>query len=607
MYAWAKDAAGNVSTSATATTVVTLPDTTPPTVTVFAVPATSSSLTISITTLTATDNIAVSGYMVNESAAVPSASATGWSASASTSYTFTTAGSKTLYAWAKDAAGNVSASRSASTVVSLPPTISSGTPASGSSGVPPGTSVSATFSKAMDSTTISTTTFLLKNSSSTTIPSSVTYDSTSRTATPYPSTALGPSQSYTATILGGSTDPRVKDTAGNAMSASYSWSFITAAQSPINDGPGGPVLVIISSANPFTSYYAEILRAEGLNEFSVIDIGSVTTSLLANYDVAILGEISLTSTQVASLTQWVNSGGNLIAMKPDKQLASMLGLTSLGSTMSNAYLLVNTSSSPGAGIVNQTIQYHGAADLYTVNSATTVATLYSSATQPTSSPAVTLKAVGSNGGYAAAFTYDLAKSVSLTRQGNPAWAGQERDGVSYLRSDDMFYGASSTDPQPDWVNLTKVAIPQADEQQRLLANLIIQLNAPRKPLPRFWYFPRDLGAIVVMTGDDHKGGGTEGGFANYAAASPTGCSVDNWECIRSTSYLFVGSPMKNDKATYYPNLGFEVALHLSTGAIIVINYCGNWTPSTLQTFFSNQLSKFAAQYPGVSSPASSPW
>ena len=36
----------------------------------------------------------------------------------------------------------------------------------------------------------------------------------------------------------------------------------------------------------------------------------------------------------------------------------------------------------------------------------------------------------------------------------------------------------------------KVAIPQADEQQRLLANLILEMNLDKKPLPRFWYFPR---------------------------------------------------------------------------------------------------------------------
>ncbi len=122
LYAWAKDAAGNVSTSRTASTTITLPDTTPPLVTVFTIPATATSLTVSITSLTATDNVGVTGYLVNESATAPAASAAGWSATAPTSHTFTTAGTKTLYAWAKDAAGNVSTSRTASTTITLPDT-----------------------------------------------------------------------------------------------------------------------------------------------------------------------------------------------------------------------------------------------------------------------------------------------------------------------------------------------------------------------------------------------------------------------------------------------------------------------------------------------------
>ena len=36
-----------------------------------------------------------------------------------------------------------------------------------------------------------------------------------------------------------------------------------------DDGPGGPMLVISKSANPFTRYTAEILRAEGLNEYAI--------------------------------------------------------------------------------------------------------------------------------------------------------------------------------------------------------------------------------------------------------------------------------------------------------------------------------------------------
>ena len=77
--------------------------------------------------------------------------------------------------------------------------------------------------------------------------------------------------------------------------------------------------------------------------------------------------------------------------------------------------------------------------------------------------------------------------------------GQDRKEteVPPIRSNDLFY--------PTWIDLDKVAIPQADEQQRLLANLIIQMTFDRKPLPRFWYFPRSLEAVVIMTGDDHAG------------------------------------------------------------------------------------------------------
>ena len=58
----------------------------------------------------------------------------------------------------------------------------------------------------------------------------------------------------------------------------------------------------------------------------------------------------------------------------------------------------------------------------------------------------------------------------------------------------------------------RIRIPQADEQQRLLVNLVETMNADRKPLPRFWYFPRGEKAVVVMTGDDHGSGDPAGRF-----------------------------------------------------------------------------------------------
>ena len=88
--------------------------------------------------------------------------------------------------------------------------------------------------------------------------------------------------------------------AGNALAADFVWSFTTGGPPPAppTGGPGGPVLVITAASNPFTTYYAEILRTEGLNLFTVADIAPVTAATLAAHDVAILGEMPLTSAQV---------------------------------------------------------------------------------------------------------------------------------------------------------------------------------------------------------------------------------------------------------------------------------------------------------------------
>ena len=56
-------------------------------------------------------------------------------------------------------------------------------------------------------------------------------------------------------------------------------------------GPAARSSSIASPTNPFCRYYAEILRTEGLNAFTVTDIAIVTRRCSPRYDVAILGEI----------------------------------------------------------------------------------------------------------------------------------------------------------------------------------------------------------------------------------------------------------------------------------------------------------------------------
>ena len=368
---------------------------------------------------------------------------------------------------------------------------------------------------------------------------------------------------------------------------------VASAVSP-DQGPGGPILVITSPSSTYGRYYAEILRTEGLNAFDVADISQVTSTTLAAHDVAVLAKMPLTPQQASMISTWVSGGGNLVAMGPDPQLATVLGLAPVGTSLSEAYLLVDNTTAAGAGIVNQTIQFHGTADRYTLNGASSIATLYENAASASANPAVSLNNFGS--GQAAAFAYDLATSIVYSRQGNPAWATQERDGFTPIRSDDKFFGNSASDPRPDWIDLSKVAIPQADEQQRLLANLILTMNLRKKPLPRFWYFPNGRKAVVVMTGDDHGNGGTVGRFNQYVAASTPGCNVAKWECVRATSYLYPTPSVTDAQAAAFVAQGFEISPHINTS-------CLDYSSAALESFYAEQLGSFASSYPSVPAPA----
>lgn len=474
-----------------------------------------------------------------------------------------------------------------------PPAIASLNPGDGWSGVAASAAVVATFNEPLDPSTVNAATFELRDSSGSGVPGDVIYDPTLMRAKFVPQSLLDHLEAYTATIWGG--PGGVSDLAGNPLEADRTWTFTT-APIPSEEGPGGPIVVIASEANPFSRYYAEILRAEGLNAFLVVDAASLSPSLLDQHTVAILGDFALSDSQESLLTEWVNHrGGQLIAMRPRGAILSVAGLTPSGATISNGYLAIDTADRPGRGLVADTIQYHSVADVNALNGARAIAALYADAENAAGAPAVTLHDAGYTGGKVATFAFDLARSIVYTRQGNPEWAGQERDGFPPLRSSDLFYGAAPSDPRPDWVNLDKVAIPQADEQQRLFANIIADLARPTIPLPRLWYLPKGLRAAVVMTGDDHGNGGTTGRFQQHMAQSAPGCSVDDWECVRSTSYVFPSTPIGDAQAAAFAAQGFEISLH-------PLPACGVWTPASLGSELQQGLNLFGIAFPSLPAP-----
>src|SRR5207248_288366 len=105
------------------------------------------------------------------------------------------------------------------------PSVTSVSPANAATGVMTGTSVTATFSQAMDASTINNTTFRLLDPSNSPVAASVTYNSTTQTATLTPSAPLSFSTKYNGVVQGGSSG--VKDSSGNALAADFTWSFTT--------------------------------------------------------------------------------------------------------------------------------------------------------------------------------------------------------------------------------------------------------------------------------------------------------------------------------------------------------------------------------------------
>ena len=101
------------------------------------------------------------------------------------------------------------------------PTVSSTDPADGATGVAIDQSISATFSEAMNPSTLSNVTFTLKDGNRAVVG---TVRCTGSTATFTPANDLAPNTAYTARIK-----PGVKDLAGNPQAANFVWSFTTAA------------------------------------------------------------------------------------------------------------------------------------------------------------------------------------------------------------------------------------------------------------------------------------------------------------------------------------------------------------------------------------------
>src|SRR5207247_2036318 len=89
-----------------------------------------------------------------------------------------------------------------------------------------------------------------------------------------------------------------------------------------------------------------------------------------------------------------------------------------------------------------------------------------------------------------------------------------------------------------------------------------------------------------------------GRFNQYKALSTPGCSVNDWECIRSTSYIYSNTPLTNTQAAAYVADGFELGPH------VLMPGCVDWTSfADLDGQYAGQLSTWTAKYVSVPAPA----
>ena len=155
----------------------------------------------------------------------------------------------TITTGAKDMAGNALAANkvwtftTGATQDTTAPTVSSTIPANAATGVAFFSTMTATFSEAMDPLTLTTTTFTVKQGT-TSVSGAVTYAGVIATFTPEAN--LAPSTEYTATITTGA-----KDMAGNALAANKVWTFTTGAtpavQAPVDLGSAANFAILAKS------------------------------------------------------------------------------------------------------------------------------------------------------------------------------------------------------------------------------------------------------------------------------------------------------------------------------------------------------------------------
>jgi len=227
----------------------------------------------------------------------------------------------TITTGATDATGNAVGSDVVwrfTTIETIPPTVSLVAPSNGAASVAINANVTASFSEAMDSSTIGATTFTVKGPGTTPVAGAVTYVGT--TAIFNPDSNLAVSTLFTATITTG-----VKDVAGNALASAFVWTFTTGTTAA-----AGPAPVVLGTSGNFA-----ILAKSGISSVPASAVtGDIGVSPAAATYITGFSLVA-DATNVFSTSTQVVGGGKVYAA--DYAVPTPSNLTTAVSNMQTAY------------------------------------------------------------------------------------------------------------------------------------------------------------------------------------------------------------------------------------------------------------------------------
>lgn len=188
------------------------------------------------------------------------------------------------------------------------PTVVSVNPSNGSTAACGTTIVNATFSEAMDPSTINGTTFTLTGPNGTTVAGQVSYNSTNKTASFILSKPLVENTKYTATITTGA-----KDLYGNAVASNYVWSF-TSGICVVVPPPVLPTVVTVGPINGSSTACASTIVTAAFSEpMKSSTINTSTFTLMGPNSASITGTVTY------------NSAGNIATFTPSSSTPLVVG------------------------------------------------------------------------------------------------------------------------------------------------------------------------------------------------------------------------------------------------------------------------------------------